>query len=138
MTTTSATLETTPGPNRPTSRPAEESGLARIAGWCHDHRWWVLHLAGGPGRQQRVAQAAGSDFSNNLTGARNRCSRSSTGRSPTRRAVPAQVVITSTARSTRRSVQARTAKLVAALRPLAHVSEVVSPFTAGGRPPDLP
>jgi hypothetical protein len=56
-------------PDRPQSRPAEESGLARIAGWCHDHRWWVLilwlvALVG----TNVMAQAAGSNFSNNLTG----------------------------------------------------------------------
>ena len=42
MARASATLDEVAPPSRPTSRPAQQSALARIAGWCHDHRWWVL------------------------------------------------------------------------------------------------
>jgi RND superfamily putative drug exporter len=121
-----------PADNRP-SRPAEESGLARIAGWCHDHRWWVLilwlvALVG----TNVVAQAAGSNFSNNLTGGAQPVQQILNRAFPAERGSPAQVVITSTGPITAASVKERTAKLVAALTPLAHVSEVVSPFTPAG------
>ena len=41
VTTTERRTERAADPTPP-SRPAEESALARVASWCHDHRWWVL------------------------------------------------------------------------------------------------
>jgi putative drug exporter of the RND superfamily len=115
------------------SQPAEESGLARMAGWCHDHRWWVLvlwlvALVGANG----AAQVAGSSFSDNLAGGKQPVQQILDQAFPNQSGSPAQVVITSTGPITAAPVQAQTARLVAALRPLAHVSEVVSPFSAPG------
>ena len=121
---------TSPSGQRP-SRPAEESSLARIAGWCHDHRWtvlvvWLIALVG----INVGAQAAGSNFSNNLTGGKQPVQQILNQAFPNQAGSPAQVVITTPGPVTEASVQARTAQLVAALRPLAHVSQVVSPFSA--------
>jgi len=133
-TTVSPSTSATPEPaDRRPSRPAEESGLARIAGWCHDHRWWVLviwlvALVG----TNVLAQAAGSNFSNNLTGGAQPVQQILNRAFPAQKGSPAQVVITSSGPITSASVEARTARMVAALSPLAHVSEVVSPFTAAG------
>jgi RND superfamily putative drug exporter len=117
---------------RPT-RPAEESSLARIAGWCHDHRWavlviWLIALVG----VNVGAQVAGSNFSNNLTGGKQPVQQILNQAFPDQAGSPAQVVITTPGPVTEASVQARTAQLVSALRPLAHVSQVISPFTPAG------
>ncbi len=116
------------------SRPAQESRLARVAGWCYDHRWrvllvWLVAIVA----FNVFAHSAGSRFTNNLT----------MGGQPIQkildRAFPGQsgsqneVVITTTDPVTAPSVEARTEAMVSALRPLAHVSEVVSPFSPGGQ-----
>ena len=124
---------TTASSDQRPSRPAEESGLARIAGWCHDHRWavlgiWLIALVG----VNAGAQLAGSNFSNNLTGGRQPVQQILNRAFPHQAGSPAQVVITSTGPITDASVQGRTAQLVVALRPLAHVSQVISPFTPTG------
>ena len=128
-----------PPKEQPRSQPAEESGLARIAGWCHDHRWWVLDLlAGGPGRDQRRGpggreqllqqshrgQAAGpADPGQGL---------------PRSEGQPAQVVISTTGPVTAASVRNQTAKMVAALTPAGPCRQRWSvPFTGGRGPPDL-
>ncbi len=130
-----ATTLSPPGTSseRSPTQPAEESGLARIAGWCHDHRWWVLvvwlvALVG----SNIAAQSAGSNFSNNLTGGAQPVQQILDQAFPAQKGSPAQVVITTTGPVTAPAVQERTARLVSALTPLAHVSEVVSPFAAGG------
>jgi RND superfamily putative drug exporter len=117
----------------PRSQPAEESGLARIAGWCHDHRWWVLALwvvtlIG----VNVVAQGVGSNFSNNLTGGAQPVQQILDQAFPSQSGSPAQVVISTTGPVTAQSVRHRTAALVGALEPLAHVSQVVSPFSPAG------
>src|ERR1700729_4176254 len=117
-TTTSPGLDASAVPDRPQSKPAEESGLARIAGWCHDHRWWVLilwlvALVG----INVMAQAAGSNFSNNLTGGAQPVQQILNQAFPAQRGSPAQVVITSTGPVSATSVKDQTAKLVTALRP---------------------
>src|SRR5664280_210769 len=119
--------------DRPRSQQAEESGLARIAGWCHDHRWWVLiiWLVGLVGMNVG-AQMAGSNFSNNLSGGSQPVQHILDQAFPNQSGSPAQVVITSPGSITAASVQDQTAKMVAAVGPLAHVSEVVSPFSAAG------
>jgi RND superfamily putative drug exporter len=128
------TLESArPAKERPPSKPAEESGLARIAGWCHDHRWWVLvlwliALVG----SNVAAQATGSNFSNNLTGGAQPVQQILNQAFPSQKGSPAEVVITTTGPVSAPAVQQRTAKLVAALIPLAHVSDVVSPFAPAG------
>jgi RND superfamily putative drug exporter len=134
MTTTTSRQPAAPAaPDRRQSRPAEESGLARIAGWCHDHRWWVLiiwlvALVG----TNVLAQAAGSNFSNNLTGGAQPVQQILNQAFPAQKGSPAQVVITTTGPVSAASVRGQTAKLVTALTPLAHVSEVVSPFSPAG------
>ena len=133
MTTTSATLETTPGPNRPTSRPAEQSALARIAGWCHDHRWWVLVMWLVALVASNVfAQMAGSAFSNNLSAGTQEVQQILNANFPNQAGSPAQVVVTTGTPVTDAANQARTARLVDALRTLPHVSAVVSPFSPEG------
>jgi RND superfamily putative drug exporter len=128
-----STLPTTrPVPQVP-SRPATDSGLARIAGWCHDHRWrvliiWLIALVG----FNFGAQAAGSAFTDNLTGGPQPVQQILNQAFPAQAGSPAQVVITTTGPITAASVEARTAQLVAALTPLAHVSQVVSPFSPAG------
>ena len=115
-------------------RPVEESFLARLAGWCYDHRrrvlfaWLVAIVA-----FNVFAHSAGSRFTNNLT----------MGGQPIQtildRAFPGQsgsqneVVIQTTGSVTAPAVESRTADMVRALTPLAHVSEVVSPFSAAGQ-----
>jgi putative drug exporter of the RND superfamily len=133
MTTTSLRLDERTMPDQRPSRPVEESGLARIAGWCHDHRWWVLilwlvTLVG----LNVSAHIAGSNFSNNLTGGAQPVQQILNEAFPAQKGSPAQVVIASTGPITAASVKDQTAKLVAALTPLAHVSEVVSPFASTG------
>ena len=133
MTTTSPTLDERPVSVRPQSRPAQDSALARIAGWCHDHRWavliiWLVALVGA----NVGAQAAGSNFSNNLTGGAQPVQQILDRAFPHQAGSPNQVVITSTGPVTSPSVEARTARMVAALAPLDHVSGVVSPFTPAG------
>ncbi len=120
-------------PVAPPSRPATDSGLARIAGWCHDHRWrvliiWLIALIG----FNFGAQAAGSAFTNNLTGGPQPVQQILNQAFPDQAGSPAQVVISTTGPITAPSVEARTAQLAAALTPLAHVSQVVSPFSPAG------
>jgi putative drug exporter of the RND superfamily len=133
MTTTSTRLDQREVPEERPSKSAEESGLARIAGWCHDHRWWVLilwlvALVG----TNVLAHSAGSNFSNNLTGGAQPVQQILNKAFPSQKGSPAQVVIRATGPITSASVKNQTAKLVAALAPLAHVSAVVSPFSPGG------
>jgi putative drug exporter of the RND superfamily len=131
--TTSTVPSPAPGAVRPPSRPAQESELARLAGWCHDHRWRVLVLwLIGLVALNFAAHAAGSAFTNNLNGGTQPVERILNQAFPGQSGSQDQVVITTSGPVTAPSVQARTAKLVAALRPLAHVSEVVSPFSVGG------
>jgi putative drug exporter of the RND superfamily len=75
---------------------------------------------------------AGSNFSNNLTGGAQPVQQILNQAFPNQSGSPAQVVITSSGSITAATVQDQTAKMVAALTPLAHVSEVVSPFSATG------
>jgi len=117
----------------PGSRPAEQSGLARTAGWCHDHRWWVL--AGWLVALVAVnvlAQGAGSDFSNNLTGGTQQAQQILNADFPDQAGSPAQVVMITRGPFTDPANRARTVRLADALRPLAHVSAVVSPFSPEG------
>jgi hypothetical protein len=68
VTTTEQRPITTSRP-QPESKPAQHSALAKLAGWCHDHRWWVLIAwIVGLVAVNVLAQSAGSNFSNNLSG----------------------------------------------------------------------
>ena len=109
MTATSATLDQRPGTDRPASRPAQQSALARIAGWCHDHRWWVLIVWLVALVAFNVfAQAAGSAFTNNLTGGKQQVQQILNANFPTQAGSPAQVVVTTGTPFTDAANQART------------------------------
>ncbi len=133
MTATSATLDDRPGTSRPKSRPAQHSTLARIAGWCHDHRWWVLVIWLVALVASNVfAQMAGSAFSNNLTGGKQPVQQILNANFPNQAGSPAQVVVTTGTPFADPANRARTTRLVDALRTLPHVSAVVSPLTPAG------
>ena len=135
---TTATLNETPLPSRPESRPAQQSALARIAGWCHDHRWWVLIIWLVALVATNVfAQAAGSAFTNNLTGGKQTVQQILNANFPAQAGSPAQVVITTSTPFTDPANQARTTQLVNALRRLPHVSGGGQPIVARRGPPDL-
>src|SRR5450631_3802893 len=130
---TTATFKDTPIPARPQSRPAQQSALARIAGWCHDHRWrvliiWLVALVA----SNVFAQMAGSAFSNNLSGGTQEVQQILNANFPSQAGSPAQVVVTTNTPITDAANAARTTRLVAALRPLSHVSAVVSPLSRNG------
>jgi RND superfamily putative drug exporter len=79
-----------------------------------------------------MAHAAGSNFSNNLTGGAQPVQQILNRAFPAQKGSPAQVVIRSSGPIKAASVEGRTARMVAALTPLAHVSKVVSPFSSAG------
>ncbi len=132
MTTIEQTPDTSTRPAGP-GQPAQRSALARLAGWCHDHRWWVLviWIVGLIGVNVG-AQALGSNFSNNLSGGTQSAQQILDTQFPGLSGSPAQVVITTTAPLTDPANQARTERLAGALAPLAHVSSVTSPFAPPG------
>ena len=121
------------GRTMPDSRPAEESVLARLATWCHDHRWWVLAIwiVGLVGINV-AAQAAGSNFSNNLSGGTQSAQQILNREFPAFAGSPAQVVVSTTTPFTDPANRARTEQLAAALAPLPHVASVTSPFGPQG------
>jgi len=117
----------------PESKSAQDSALARLAGWCHDHRWWVLVAwIIGLVAVNVLAQAAGSNFSNNLSGGTQSAQRILNSQFPSFSGSPAQVVITTTGPFTDPANRERTDRVAAALAPLAHVSLVTSPFSPQG------
>jgi RND superfamily putative drug exporter len=133
MTVTSTGLDERPVPVRPRSQPAQESALARIAGWCHDHRWlvliiWLVALVA----TNVFAGAAGSKLTNNLTGGKQTVQQILNADFPGQAGSPAQVVITTTTPFTDPSNRARTAQLVNALGRQSHVSGVISPLSPAG------
>lgn len=131
--TTTEQRPTTSGRPTDAGQPYERSVLARLAGWCHDHRWWVLVLwIVGLVVVNVGAQSLGSNFSNNLSGGTQSAQQILDADFPGLAGSPAQVVITTTAPFTDPANRARTAELVAALSPLAHVAQVTSPFAPQG------
>ncbi len=132
MTTIEQASETS---SRPTgaSRPAQDSGLARLAVWCHDHRWWILAfwIVGLVG-VNFGAQALGSNFSDNLSSGTQSAQQILNTEFPSVSGSPAQVVVTTTTPFADPSNRARTEELSATLSMLAHVSSVVSPFSSQG------
>jgi putative drug exporter of the RND superfamily len=132
MTTLEQSPDTSTGPAGP-SQSAERSALARLAGWCHDHRWWVLviwivALVG----VNVGAQAVGSNFTNNLSGGTQSAQHILDTQFPGLSGSPAQVVVTTAAPFSDPANRARTEQLSASLERLAHVSSVISPFSTGG------
>jgi RND superfamily putative drug exporter len=132
VTTTEQRPVTTARP-QPESKPAEHSALAKLAGWCHDHRWWVLIAwIVGLVAVNVLAQSAGSNFTNNLSGGTQSAQQILKAQFPAASGSPAQVVITTSGSFNDPANQARTEKLAAALNPLAHVLAVTSPFSPQG------
>jgi RND superfamily putative drug exporter len=132
MSTIEQTPDTATGPVD-SGQPAQHSVLARLAGWCHDHRWWVLviWIIGLLG-VNFGAQALGSNFSNNLSGGTHSAQQILDANFPGLSGSPAQVVVSTTAPFADPSNRARTEQLVAALTPLAHVATVTGPFSPQG------
>lgn len=117
---------------RPTA-PPQESRLARVAGWCYDHRWrvllaWLVAVVA----FNVFAHSAGSRFTNNLTMSGQPIQKVLDRAFPGQSGSQNEIVITTTGPVTAPSVESRTAVMVHAIRPLAHVSEVVSPFSPAG------
>ncbi|HLN16209.1 MAG TPA: MMPL family transporter [Acidimicrobiales bacterium] len=135
MTTTTEPSDLAAPPSRRV-RPAEASGLGRLAGACYDRRrlvllLWVLVLVG----ITVVAQMVGSRFQDNFSGGNSPSQQVQdllAKNFPAEAGSPAQVVIHTTGPVTSPANRATTASLVAALRPLPHVSGVVSPFSPAG------
>ena len=78
------------------------------------------------------AQLEGSAFSNNLTGGKQQAQQILNANFPSQSGSPAQVVVTTGNAFTGSANEARTSRLVDALRSLPHVSAVVSPFSPQG------
>ena len=112
------------------------SGLGRVAGWCYDHRRrvvaiWAIALV----TIIAVSQVVGGRLSDSFSSASSPSGQAQAflARSfPTEAGDSAQVVV-----HTRGSVRsgdsaAQIDRMVAALRPLPHVTSVTSPLSAGG------
>jgi RND superfamily putative drug exporter len=78
------------------------------------------------------AQLEGSAFSNNLTGGKQQAQQILNANFPSQSGSPAQVVVSTGNAFTGSANEARTSRLVDALRSLPHVSAVVSPFSPQG------
>ena len=116
------------------SRPVHKSLLARVAGWCYDHRRrvllaWVVAIV----VFNVMAHFAGSSFTNNLTMGGQPIEKILDRAFPGQSGSQNEVVIITAGPVTAPAVEARTADIVRALTPLTHVSDVVSPFSAGGQ-----
>jgi RND superfamily putative drug exporter len=113
------------------SRPAL-TGLGRLAGWCFDHRRrvvsiWVVVLV----VVIAASQVVGGNLSNSFSSAGSPSGQAQAllARSfPSQAGDSAQVVVHTRTRVTAGSNRQRIDRLVAALRPLPHVSSVVSPL----------
>ncbi|HUJ66681.1 MAG TPA: hypothetical protein VLX59_14140, partial [Acidimicrobiales bacterium] len=116
-------------------RSAETAGLGRLAGWCYGHRRWVLLMwVAGAVVIIGFSSSIGSAFSNNFSGGNSAAQRAQNllaARFPAQAGDTADVVIQGTEPLTNPQNAAEVARLVAALRPLAHVSGVQSPLAPG-------
>jgi putative drug exporter of the RND superfamily len=117
------------------TKSAETAGLGRLAGWCYDHRRWVLVMwVVGAIAIIGLSSSLGSAFSNNFTGGNSAAQRAQNllaARFPAQAGDTADVVIQTTEPLTDPSNSAQVARLVAALAPLAHVTGVQSPLAPG-------
>jgi putative drug exporter of the RND superfamily len=109
--------------------------LGRLAGWCYGHRRWVLLIwVAGAVVIIGFSSSIGSAFSNNFSGGNSAAQRAQdllAARFPAQAGDTADVVIQSSEPLTDPQNAAEVARLVAALRPLAHVSGVQSPLAPG-------
>jgi putative drug exporter of the RND superfamily len=117
--------------------PAHEATLARLAGWCFDHRRtvlaaWLVVAAAVIG----VAVNFGSQFSDNYSSASLASQRAQNvldARFPAQAGATVDIVMHSPYALTGGRNAQRIAGLVSAVRPLPHVSSVSSPLAPGGR-----
>jgi putative drug exporter of the RND superfamily len=116
------------------ARPAEK-GLARLAGWCHDHRrrvlaGWLLAVVA----IIALAQWAGSRLDNNFALADSPSQQAQNllaSRFPAQQGDSADVVLRSPVPLDSPANATTIGRLVRSLRPLAHVMGVQSPLTPG-------
>jgi putative drug exporter of the RND superfamily len=122
--------------NSPSPSPITTlTGLGRLAGWCFDHRrrvvsFWVVVLVG----VIAISQVVGGNLSDSFSSAGSPSGEAQAllARSfPSQAGDSAQVVVQAHDPVTSGSNRRRIERLVAALRPLPHVSGVVGPFDAG-------
>ena len=134
------TVADRPAREAPAGQPAQRSTLARLSGWCHDHRWlvllvWLVALVG----SNVVAQVAGTNFSSSFTSGNSDSAQVQSllaAKLPAQAGSPAQVVVSLDRPDQRPRPPGHDGPdLVPALRGLPHVSAVVSPFSHRGRPP---
>jgi putative drug exporter of the RND superfamily len=111
--------------------------LGRVAGWCYDHRrvvlagWVVLVIV-----VIGLAVMAGSRFSDSFTGFNSPSQQAQNvlaQRFPAQAGDTADVVFQSPGKLTDPAAAGDISRAVAALRPLPHVSGVVSPLSPAGR-----
>ncbi|MGO8872984.1 MAG: MMPL family transporter [Acidimicrobiales bacterium] len=121
---------------RPASQPAQRSGLARLSGWCHDHRWLVLLVwLGALVVCNVIGQAAGTNYSSDLTSGNSESAQVQArlaAKLPAQAGSPVQVVVSTSGSVSDPAHQATVARMVASLRTLPHVSAAVSPFSVEG------
>jgi putative drug exporter of the RND superfamily len=111
--------------------------LARLAGWCFDHRRtvlaaWLIVAAAVIG----IAVSFGSQFSDNYASASLASQRAQDvldARFPAQAGATVDIVVHSADPLTSGQNAASIARLVSAVRPLPHVSSVSSPLARGGR-----
>jgi RND superfamily putative drug exporter len=117
--------------------PTPATGLGRLAAWCFDHRRrvvsiWVVVVVVVIAVSQFVGGSLSDSFSS--AGSPSGQAQALLARSfPSQAGDSAQVVVETRAPVTSGSNRQRMTRLVAALRPLPHVSGVVGPFDQHGR-----
>jgi RND superfamily putative drug exporter len=130
----STALQTQEAEGRGEGAEAQVTTLGRVAGHCYDHRrrilvLWILAIVG----ITVIAQVVGTHFQNKFTSGNTESQQAAnllSARFPSQAGDFADVVFhTSTPIAQNR---AAIESVVAGLRPLAHVSGVVSPFTPAG------
>jgi putative drug exporter of the RND superfamily len=121
----------------PASGPARDAILARLAGWCFDHRrtvlaaWLIVAVA-----VIGIAVSSGSQFSDNYSSASLASQRAQdvlNARFPGQAGATVDVVMHSPDPLTSGQNSGSIARLVSAVRSLPHVSSVTSPLAPGGR-----
>jgi RND superfamily putative drug exporter len=121
------------------TRVRPPSVFERLAGWSGRHRWtavllWTLLLAG----TTVGANLAGSQFRNDFTlpGAESQQAQNLLAeRASTRAGTTLDVVVRDPAGVGRPDVRSRIEAMLAQVRTLPHVVEVISPYPQGGAPP---
>jgi RND superfamily putative drug exporter len=120
-----------------TAHAGTGSVLGRLAGWCYDHRrWvlviWVLAVVAVIASAVSVGGSFDNNFSSGNSGSQQAQNLLAT-RFPAEQGDSADVVLRSATPLTSSANAAIIGRLTAQLRPLAHVASVRSPLAAGGR-----